>query len=214
LNIDILMNFPIIIIVILCIIIVLKRRGLNNSKNRTSDDSHKCINMSDYNNYIFMSNSTEDYLIKQINSFDFELNDEGARLEYKINDKGYIFIKCFEDITFYDYQNFATWLLGLESYDDKPDLTVAISLHKFDDRLSYYGILDNDSDGDKVIGVFNNGDRFSIYLPDCFHDNKNIKNEYNDLLIVGVKEYMNSLGVDIDCLIKDLESYSKYININ
>ena len=90
-----------------------------------------------------------------------------ARLEYKINDKGYIFIKCFEDITFYDYQNFATWLLGLESYDDKPDLTVAISLHKFDDRLSYYGILDNDSDGDKVIGVFN-GDRFSIYLPDCF----------------------------------------------
>ena len=75
-NIDILMNFPIVIIVMLCIIIVLKRRGLNNSKNRTSDDSHKCINMSDYNNYIFMSNSTEDYLIKQINSFDFELNDE------------------------------------------------------------------------------------------------------------------------------------------
>lgn len=212
-----LMSYSIVIIVILCIIIILKRRGMNSSKERTSDDSHKYyrVNMSDYNNYIFMRNSTEEYLIKKINSFDFELCDEKNNLEYNIIDKGSIIIKCFEGITFYDYQNLASWLLGLNKDIDRPDLTVALSLHKSDDKLSYYARLDDtESLGDSFVGVFNDGEKFSIFLPECYDEHKNMKFEDNNLSIVGIKEYMDNMGVNIDYLIRDMERFSNYININ
>lgn len=90
---------------------------------------------------------------------------------------------------------------------------MVVSLHETNEKLSYYATLDPESWGDTFIGVFNDGEKFSIYLPESYIVKGNIRVGNNNLTIVGVREYMRKMGVDIHRLINEVDKNYKVKDI-
>lgn len=65
-----------------------------------------------------------------------------------------------------------------------------------DIRLSYYGTMDKLKYGDRVVGRFQNGESFSIYLPESNKKEGNAKS-YSDVLpIKSFDKYLEICGLD------------------
>lgn len=178
------------------------------------------ININNYSKYILICNSTEEYMLRNINEYSELYGGEKKSYEFKYyemnispNDKCMI-IKCQDDFTFYNFHNLSGWFNGVGQDKDSPDLTVAIGLHKTDDLETYYATMDsNNPCGDTLIGVFNDGNKFSIFLPEAYEIEGNISIEYNRLKNIGVNKYLESIGVnDMDLLAIEDREY-KTVNV-
>ena len=69
-----------------------------------------------------------------------------------------------------------------------------------DERLSYYGTMDKIKYGDHIVGRFQNGESFSIYLPEAYKKEGNAKS-YSDVLpIKTIDQYLKTCGLDEMCI--------------
>lgn len=202
-----------------CIYNVLNNNGKDINKETIKETKEYPININDYNKYILIKNSTEDYVIRYLKEYS-EIGGEGKetfKFKYyeKINDNNsYIIIKCPYNISFYNYHNLTGWLTGFKEDHDIPDLTAVIALNKADTQKHYYATLDTkNSMEDTMIGVFNDGTKFSQYLPEGVKEKGNIVIEHNDLKYLNVSKYLQSFQLTEKDLINLDNSNFKTINI-
>ena len=98
---------------------------------------------------------------------------------------------------FYNYHNLMSWIWGLPEDKNPPSRTVCAALHESDERLSYYGVMDKITIGDaRLVGRFQNGESFSIYLPEAYKKDGNAQSYRDFLPITSIRQYLTSCGFD------------------
>ncbi|MDD6793995.1 MAG: DUF2185 domain-containing protein [Clostridiaceae bacterium] len=164
------------------------------------------INFSEYLKYIVVKNTSEDYVLSYMKEFgELTLGDKKIyEFIYYIlnrNDNNFIIIKCPENMDFYNFHNLAEWFYGCgEDKNNEPDLSCNICFNKVDKDKNYYAVVRDDEWKDTIEGIFNNGTRFSIYLPEAFKGD-DVLIDYNNLHYTTVESYLNSLGLEVEDLI-------------
>ncbi len=144
----------------------------------------------DYNRFIFVKNTTEDYL-KSMTAEYGELaasdgNDFFAQFGILKNGDWYI-IKVPDNINFYIYHNLVGWYYGYDNNPNIPDYSIGYAESKKKDKDSYLFYLDPDNiNGDTHIGVFKDNKNFTIYLPESYEENGNLM--ANNKVVVRFKD--------------------------
>lgn len=97
---------------------------------------------------------------------------------------------------FYNYHNLISWIFGGAEETSPPSQTICLAHNIKDARLSYYGTMDKSKYGDRVVGRFQNGESFSVYLPESNKKEGNAKS-YGDVLpIKTIDKYLEMCGLD------------------
>lgn len=158
------------------------------------------VKFNDYHKYILVENTTISYLKEKI--MDYAKICGGKKVKYKfkiipIKDTSWFMILCSNKMDFYNYHNLMSWIYGLSEDDNTPSKTICVALHKNDERLSYYGIMDKKIYGDaRLFGRFQNGESFSIYLPEAYKKDGNAQTFGDVLPIRSIKKYLQFCGFD------------------
>lgn len=144
-----------------------------------SDSAKKIpVISTDYNRFIFVKNTTEDY-IKSMTAEYGELaasdgNDFFAQFGI-LKDGDWYVIKVPDNINFYIYHNLVGWYFGYDDNPNIPDYSIGYAESKKADEKSYLFYLDPDNEnGDTHIGVFKDDKNFTIYLPESYEERGNI----------------------------------------
>lgn len=157
------------------------------------------VKMRDYHKFICAENSTIEYLKEKIT--DYAAICGGQKTKYKmklipIEGSNWIVICCPSRMDFYNYHNLMSWIWGISGDMETPRQTICVAAHINDVRLSYYGIMDKSKYGDRIVGRFQNGESFSVYLPEANKKEGNAKS-YSDVLpIKMIGQYLETCGFD------------------
>lgn len=156
------------------------------------------IKMHNYMKFICSENTTIAYLKDKIMDYATICGGEKKKYKFKlvaIEESKWIIICCPDKMDFYNYHNLMSWILGsLEEV--KPSQTICVAANIKDARLSYYGTMDKLKYGDRIVGRFQNGESFSIYLPESNKKEGNAKS-YSDVLpIKSIDKYLEMCGLD------------------
>jgi len=162
------------------------------------------IRMSDYTKFILVHKSKTESVLKKL--VDYGDLYAGYKIYYDIKyyeTKNWIIIKFPKEFTFYDYHNLVGWLNGIAGDKNKPDIVLAVSINEVKESNSYYALLSNNLEGDTLIGVFRDGIGFSIYLPESFEANGNIRIEGKSLNPVKIREFLKEKAFNYSDLEND-----------
>ena len=161
------------------------------------------VEIKNYSKYILIRSTTEEYMLKHINDYGDLFGGEKILYEFKYytitkcNNMEWIIIKCPNDFPFYNFHNLTAWFDGIQKEDHRPDFIAGIAYQNTDVLDNYYTMLDEENPyGDTFIGVFDDGKKFSIALPDAYIEGGNIRIGYNNMKIIGVSNYLESLELN------------------
>lgn len=213
------MKYLIILGIIIIVLFAIFIQNINSKKNNThiiDSENHLesliKIKDSDYERYIFVQNTTEDYLIRMIEEFgELDMSNEFLISSFRIaKSEDWHIIKVDTILDFYHYHNLVGWLNGYEENINTPSLSIGYAKNISDKQNDYIFYLDpNVIEGDTEIGVFRNGNSFSIYLPEAYMENGNIKISNNQKL--SINKIINTLSEEkFDISKIDLLEYIKY----
>lgn len=157
------------------------------------------IKMSHYMKFICSKNTTIEYLKNKMMDYATIYGGEKKRYKFKlieIKETNWIIICCPTKMDFYNYHNLISWIFGESEEISSPSQTMCVAYNIKDARLSYYGTMDKSKYGDRVVGRFQNGESFSIYLPESNKKEGNAKS-YSDVLPVKtIDKYLVMCGLD------------------
>lgn len=157
------------------------------------------IKMSDHTKFICAENTTIAYLIDRITDYATICGGEKKRYKFKliaIKESNWTIICCPDKFDFYNFHNLMSWIVGASEEIAHPSHTICVAANIKDARLSYYGTMDKSKFGDRVVGRFQNGESFSIYLPDAYKKDGNAMS-YSDVLpIKSIDKYLETCGLD------------------
>lgn len=157
------------------------------------------IKMCDYMKFICSKNTTIAYLKDKINDYATICGGKKKKYNFKlveIKESKWIIICCPDKMDFYNYHNLMSWIFGGVEEIKPPSQTICVAANIKDTRLSYYGTMDKSKYGDRVVGRFQNGESFSIYLPESNKKEGNAKS-YSDVLpIKTIDKYLETCGLD------------------
>lgn len=157
------------------------------------------IKIRDYQKYICVEGVSVPYLENKIYSYS-EICD-GKKRKYKIKlipvkDSNWTILSCPDNMDFYNYHNLMSWFWGISEDTEIPKQNICIALHKEDERLSYYGIIEDLTYGDRLVGRFQNRESFSIYLPEAYKKGGNAKSYADVLPIKSISRYLDTCGFE------------------
>lgn len=157
------------------------------------------IKMCNYVKFICVENAVPSYLKDKIMDYTAICGGEKKKYIFKLieaNGGNWIAICCPDKMDFYNYHNLMSWILKREDEIKPEGKTICVAFNKKDARLSYYGTMDKAKYGDRVVGRFQNGESFSIYLPESNKKDGNAKS-YSDVLpITTISEYLEKNGLN------------------
>lgn len=157
------------------------------------------IKMCNYMKFIFCENTTTTYLKNRIMDYATICGGNKKKHKFKlvtVKESKWIIICCPPQIDFYNYHNLMSWIWGEDEETKSPNQTICVAVNVKDTRLSYYGIMDKLKYGDRVVGRFQNGESFSIYLPESNKKEGNAKS-YSDILSIKmIDKYLQICGLD------------------
>lgn len=157
------------------------------------------IKMSNYIKFICSKNTTIEYLKDKIMDYATICGGEKKRYKFKliaIKESNWTIICCPDKFDFYNYHNLMSWIVGRSEEISPPSHTICVADNINDARLSYYGTMDKSKYGDRVVGRFQNGESFSIYLPDAYKKDGNAMS-YSDVLpMKSIDKYLETCGLD------------------
>lgn len=158
------------------------------------------VKMREYVKFICVEDTSMEYIKEKI--LDYATIAGGKKVKYSfkltpIAESGWIIICCPGKMDFYNYHNLMSWIWGTSEDEKKPGQTICVAVHVSDARLSYYTIMDKQIYGDaRMVGRFQNGESFSIYLPDAYKKDGNAQS-YSDVLpIKRIGQYLETCGLD------------------
>lgn len=158
------------------------------------------VKIRDYKKFICTEDTTIEYLQEKI--LDYATIAGGKKKKYKfklvpIEESRWIIICCPDKMDFYNYHNLMSWIWGIPDDIKTPSQTICAAVHENDERLSYYAVMDKSKYGDaRMVGRFQNGESFSIYLPEAYKKDGNARS-YSDVLpIKRIDEYLDACGMD------------------
>lgn len=158
------------------------------------------LSFKDYHKYILVENTSISYLEEKIK--DYATICGGRKVPYAfeikpVKDSPWTVLLCPKKMDFYNYHNLMSWIWGLPEDKNPPSRTVCAALHESDERLSYYGVMDKITIGDaRLVGRFQNGESFSIYLPEAYKKDGNAQSYRDFLPITSIRQYLTSCGFD------------------
>ncbi len=157
------------------------------------------IRMSNYIKFLCINNTTIEHLKNKIADYSTICGGCKRKLLFKlvaVKESDWIVICCPEKMDFYNYHNMMSWIVGKEDEMKPSDRAMCVAFHKKDTRLSYYGTMDKLKYGDRIVGRFQNGESFSIYLPESNKKEGNARS-YSDVLpIKTIAKYLEVCGMD------------------
>ena len=175
------------------------------------------VKIRDYKKFICTEDTTIEYLKEKI--LDYATIAGGKKRKYKfkltpIEESRWILICCPDKMDFYNYHNLMSWVWGTPDDIKIPSQTICVAVHENDERLSYYGVMDKTKYGDaRMVGRFQNGESFSIYLPEAYKKDGNARS-YSDVLpIKRIDEYLDTCGMDETWLEKATELPGEEIEV-
>ena len=158
------------------------------------------IKMSDYIKFICCKNTTIEYLKDKIMDYATICGGEKKRYIFKmiaIKESNWIIICCSDKLDFYNYHNLMSWIVGKPEEIASPSQTICVADNIKDARLSYYATMDKLKYGDdRVVGRFQNGESFSVYLPEAYKKEGNAKSYSDVLSIKDINKYLEICGLD------------------
>lgn len=171
------------------------------------------INTAEYSRYLLAENTSKEYVLSSITEYgelsggtDFTEFDFGI-FEYS----EWILVKIPDNFGFYQFHNLVGWLLGYDQEAKLPSMTYGIAAHNSDSTKNYFVELDqNTPEGDVVVGAFQNGNSYYVYLPEAYEENGNMKitnqinYDYN-----AVKNKFSELSLPFDSF--DSRSYESHL---
>lgn len=158
------------------------------------------VKIREYQKYILVEHAALQYLEDKI--LDYATICGGKKVSYQfqltpIQDCPWTVIRCPDNMDFYNYHNLMSWIWGLPEDQNPPSQTICVAQHKNDERLSYYGIMDKQKFKDtRLVGRFQNGESFSIYLPEAYKKDGNAQCFGDVLPIQSIVQYLASCGFD------------------
>lgn len=150
--------------------------------------------------FICTEDTTVEYLKDKI--MDYATIAGGKKTKYKfklvpIEGSRWIIICCPDRMDFYNYHNLMSWIWGISGDVKMPRQTICVATHVNDARLSYYGIMDKSKYGDAwIMGRFQNGESFSVYLPEAYKKEGNARSDRDLLPIKMIGQYLEICGFD------------------
>lgn len=161
------------------------------------------MKMRDYQKFICVEGVTLDYLEEKIYSYLEICGGKKKKYQLKlvpIENTEWTYIRCSDNMDFYNYHNLMSWFWGIAEDSIIPKQNICVALHKNEERCSYYGVIEDLQHGDRMVGRFQNGESFSIYLPEAYKKNGNAKS-YSDILPnKSVSLYLNNCGFSLEWL--------------
>lgn len=137
--------------------------------NPENDKNGHPIDFSKYECFIFIKNSSEEFIIEKLNII---LNDESKETKFIANDiefnkqNNWVLLKI-KNYSFVDFKSLVWWLDDL--YDDikSPESVIGFCRHKSISLQDYIFKIDKVLAGENFIGSFRNQKNFGIYLPNA-----------------------------------------------
>ena len=174
------------------------------------------LKMSEYEKYICVKDINVDYVEAKI--IDYSKIFAGKKRKYKfkitpINNSLWILLSCPTAMDFFNYHNLMSWIYGLEEDTISPTHTICISLHKAEERRSYYTIMDKQKYGDRMVGRFQNRESFSIFLPESLKKTGNAKSYRDVLPIKNISEYLSTCGFDVSWIKNASDMQAKELQV-
>ena len=161
------------------------------------------LKMKDYMKVLCVENATMEYLKYKIEDYATIAGGEKTNYKFKlvpIEGSQWILIYCPPKMDFYNYHNLLSWIYGLKEDETWPSKTICVAINDKDERLSYYGTMDKAKYGDQIVGRFQNGESFSVYLPEANKKEGNAKS-YSDVLPIKIiDQYLETCGLDEMCI--------------
>jgi len=154
------------------------------------------IDMRQYEKYIIVENVPKEYISEKIKEYT-EIA-AGSMVTYKfaissVEDTKWQVVSCPNEMDFYNYHNLMSWFWGTAEDKIKPSQNICVALNE-DKDYSYYGVIDDFSRGDTLIGRFQYGGNFSIYLPAAFVEGGNAIESGCRLSEQEIDRYLDSCG--------------------
>jgi len=173
------------------------------------------LNFRDYEKYILVKDADLLYIEDKIK--DYSNIGDGKKTIYKfrivqIRECPWTVIVCPQKMDFYNYHNMVSWIVGLKEKEPLKE-TICVALNKKEERCSYYGILDKEYSDTRLFGRFQNGESFSIYLPEAYKKDGNAQSFRDYLPISSIEKYLNSRGFKYGCMAKLAEMTGREINV-
>lgn len=154
---------------------------------------------SNYVKFICINNTAIENIKDKIIDYSTICGGDRKKFLFKIaavKESGWIVICCPDKLDFYNFHNLFSWIIIKEGEVKSSDRALCVAYNKKDTRLSYYGTMDKLKYGDRVVGRFQNGESFSIYLPESNKKEGNARS-YSDVLpIKSIAEYLETCGFD------------------
>ncbi len=158
------------------------------------------VKMRDYMKFICTEDTTVEYLKDKIMDYATIAGGKKTKQKFKlvpIEGSRWIIICCPDRMDFYNYHNLMSWIWGISGDVKMPRQTICVATHVNDARLSYYGIMDKPKYGDAwIMGRFQNGESFSVYLPEAYKKEGNARSDRDLLPIKMIGQYLETCGFD------------------
>lgn len=174
------------------------------------------IIVSDYVKFICCEDTTIEYVKNSI--IDYATICGGNKKKYKfkivaVKESKWIIVCCPTKMDFYNYHNLMSWICREGKDAIPPSQTICVTINTKDERLSYYGTMDKSKYGDRVVGRFQNGESFSIYLPESYKKGGNARSYRDALPIKMIDKYLQIQGLDEICLNKVADMSGEEIEV-
>lgn len=168
------------------------------------NDFVKPIDSKTYERFILLKDTNPGYIIRMIEEFgQLSGNEEYVYYDFGIaKEKNWYVVKLGTDVDFYTYHNLIGWLEGYEEVDGSPELSCGFAKSEVEEN--YVAFRDSENEyGDTLVGGFENGKSFFIYLPEAYKEKGNLTITENiDVSMKDEIKYFKEEGLDI----KRLES--------
>jgi len=162
------------------------------------------IRNKDYDRFIFVKKTSEDYLLRMIKEYgELSGTKEFKEHSFWVAKSGdWYIIKVGKLTNFYTYHNLVCWFNGYEENPDIPEYSIGFSKNKFNSQQDYFFHLDpNIKLGDTEIGAFRNGKSFFIYLPEAYDEFGNLKITSDIKISVNeIIKFISNNGLDISII--------------
>ncbi len=202
------MKYLIIVLVVVVLVLLLSKLTLRQAKTNYDETPYsgilKKINVQEYTRFILIHKSPKTHILKKIKEFG-ELPGEDDMGSFNFNfaiNGDWTIIEIENNLSFHAHHNLTTWFLGYEENVNNPDGVFGIAQNREEPLETYYFYLDPSIEsGDTEIGIFENGERFFVYLPgaNVKYGNLTVSDDVKTDLEV-IKASLNHLDFDLKIL--------------
>ena len=160
------------------------------------------VNKSEYINFLIFKNSDTNYVYGKIKSGDKHFGDKDIT-QYSIGfykNNPWTILQLDTTFSLLYYHSLIMWVDGLDNDRNIPETILGLSIHKSNKLNNYCFVVDKTyKTDDTEFGLFENGNPFSIYMPNAWEEKGNLYSiNPSTIKAKNIQDFLKTYNFDIN----------------